>query len=77
MNKNIGELVKQARNKNRITQQKLAENTGISRSYLSDIEANRYNPSTEKLIILAKELDIDLNLLKNDGNTSAKKKGGD
>lgn len=68
--KNANELIKKARENKGITQQKLADDIGISRSYLADIEAGRYMPSSEKLISLAEYLNIDLNLLKNDGNTS-------
>lgn len=68
--KNIDKLIRKARESKGITQQQLASDIGISRSYLADIEAGRYTPSSEKLISLAEYLDIDLNLLKNDGNTS-------
>jgi len=67
--KTLGEAIKNAREKKSLTQQELSEKVKISRNYISDIECGRYIPSTEKLIILAKTLDIDLNLLKNDGNT--------
>lgn len=68
--KNIDKLIRKARESKGITQQQLASDIGISRSYVADIEAGRYIPSSEKLISLAEYLDIDLNLLKNDGNTS-------
>jgi len=67
--KTLGEAVKTAREKKLLTQQELAQKTKISRNYISDIECGRYIPGTEKLILLAETLDIDLNLLKNDGNT--------
>jgi transcriptional regulator with XRE-family HTH domain len=70
----LGVMVKSARENKGLTQQQLAENTRISRSYLADIESGRYNPSSEKLIILAKNLNLDLNLLKNDGNTDRQNK---
>ncbi|KEH89575.1 hypothetical protein Z967_08345 [Clostridium novyi A str. 4540] len=67
----LGEIVKNARNARNITQKELSKETSISRNYISDIECGRYIPSVNKLIILAKVLKIDLNLLlTNDGNTS-------
>ncbi|WP_321834769.1 helix-turn-helix domain-containing protein [Clostridium butyricum] len=65
----LGKVVKVARKRKSLTQQGLAEKINISRNYISDIECGRYIPSVEKLILLADTLDIDLNILKNDGNT--------
>lgn len=66
----IGDKIKECRNKHNLTQEKLAEMVGITRNYLSDLENNRYLPSTKTLIKLANALDMDLNFLaKNDGNT--------
>lgn len=62
--KKIGNEIKVARERNNLTQQQLSKKTNISRNYLSDIECGRYIPSTEKLLVLARILDIDLNLLK-------------
>ena len=65
----LGKVVKMARKRKSLTQQGLAEKINISRNYISDIECGRYIPSVEKLILLADTLGIDLNILKNDGNT--------
>jgi len=54
----IGERIKRFRKQKGLTQTKLAENAGISRSYLADMEANRYNPSLKTLIEVAKALGI-------------------
>ncbi|WP_346879334.1 MULTISPECIES: helix-turn-helix transcriptional regulator [unclassified Clostridium] len=62
--KKIGNEIKVARERNNLTQQQLSKKINISRNYLSDIECGRYIPSTEKLLVLARILDIDLNLLK-------------
>lgn len=62
--KKIGNEIKVAREKNNLTQQQLSKKTNISRNYLSDIECGRYIPSTEKLLVLARILNFDLNLLK-------------
>ncbi|MGU8816845.1 helix-turn-helix domain-containing protein [Clostridium perfringens] len=48
------------RKKRKLTQKALAEMTGISRSYLSDIEHNRYNPSFDTIEALATSLKLDL-----------------
>ncbi len=62
--KKIGNEIKVARERNNLTQQQVSKKINISRNYLSDIECGRYIPSTEKLLVLARILDIDLNLLK-------------
>lgn len=67
--KEIGKEIKKAREKSGQTQQELSTKVEISRNYLSDIECGRYLPSVPKLISLSKELMIDLNIFKNDGNT--------
>lgn len=65
----IGNEIKRARKEKGLTQYDLSQKVSISRNYISDIECGRYIPSVELLISLSKELKIDLNLLKNDGNT--------
>ena len=53
----------------KITQQDLAKATGLSRSYLSDIERNKYNPSLDTTIALSNALGVTLNELDNIINT--------
>lgn len=65
----IGKTIKQARESKKITQQDLSRQAGISRNYISDIECGRYIPSVETLLSISSILKIDLNSLKNDGNT--------
>lgn len=65
----IGNEIKRARKEKGLTQYDLSQKVSISRNYISDIECGRYIPSVELLISLSKELKIDLNLFKNDGNT--------
>lgn len=65
----IGRVIKKSREKEKLTQQDLSDKTGISRNYISDIECGRYTPSVDTLLSIASILKIDLNLLKNDGNT--------
>lgn len=72
MNMKLGEVIKEARHRANYTQQQVSDKTNISRNYISDIECGRYIPSVNKLIILSNVLDLDLNLIKNDGNTNSK-----
>lgn len=65
----IGKEVKKAREERGLTQQELSSKVEMSRNYLSDIECGRYLPSVPKLLSLSNELNIDLNIFKNDGNT--------
>ncbi len=59
----FNDLIRQKRIEKKLTQQEVADNIGISRNYLSDIENGRYNPSFKNAIKLATFLEIDLNLL--------------
>ena len=57
----IGESIQNARKDKKLTQEEVANALKISRNYLSDIENGRYAPSSEKLLLLAKHLDMDVN----------------
>ncbi|MER2057829.1 MAG: helix-turn-helix transcriptional regulator [Niallia sp.] len=59
----IGDNVKKIRREKKLTQEELALQMGISRSYLSDIENNRKNPSSKTLEILAEKLGISMSYL--------------
>jgi transcriptional regulator with XRE-family HTH domain len=59
----IGETIRQARKKNKLTQNFVANKAKISRNYLSDLENGRYAPSSETLLFLSKILKIDINAL--------------
>jgi transcriptional regulator with XRE-family HTH domain len=67
--KMLGITIKNAREQKSFTQLELSKKVNISRNYISDIECGRYIPSVEKLLLLSTVLNIDLNILKNDGNT--------
>ena len=45
----LGENIKLYRKKQKLTQVQLADKANISRSYLADVENNRYNPSVDTL----------------------------
>lgn len=70
--KELGAIIRQARQKQKQTQSSLAEQCSISRTYLADIESGRYSPSAEVLINLFNTLGLDLNLTKNVVNTDKK-----
>lgn len=66
----IGKIISLKRNELNLTQVQLAEKSGLSRSFIADIESGRYLPSVSSLVSIVSILKIDLNfLLKNDGNT--------
>lgn len=56
----IGERIKNLRKERSLTQVELAKKSNISRSYLTDIENNRYNPSVETLKAIANSLEVTL-----------------
>lgn len=59
----IGDNIKKARKDKKRTQHQLAEDLHISRSYLGDIENDRYNPSSKTLEVLAQGLDVTVHFL--------------
>lgn len=62
----IGEKIKIYRNIAKLTQEQLAKKTNLSRSYIADIERDRYNPSFETLKNIAKALNVPLSKLSDD-----------
>lgn len=55
---NIGEFIKKRRKENKLTLRELGEITGLSHSYLSQIESGTRNASPEVLEKISKALDI-------------------
>lgn len=62
----VGRRIKQFRKQKGLTQVKLAEKAGISRSYLADVESDRYNPSLTTLMNLAQALNVTASCFLND-----------
>lgn len=56
----IGTNIKKIRKNKGFTQKELATKSKISRSYLADIEKDRYNPSLEVLRSICTALDVSL-----------------
>lgn len=54
----IGEKIKDLRKLNNLTQVELAKKSNISRSYLADIEKDRYTASLETLKSIAQSLNV-------------------
>ncbi len=54
----IGNTLKQFRKTAKLTQEELARKANLSRSYVADIERDRYNPSVETLKVIAGALHI-------------------
>ncbi|PNQ81927.1 helix-turn-helix domain-containing protein [Paenibacillus sp. F4] len=65
----IGEILKRERKKKKITQLELSQKANMSRSYIADIERDRYNPSVETLTSLARALEINPSVFFNDPKT--------
>lgn len=59
----IGNNIKKLRNQKGLTQKELAEKCNLSRSYLADLERDRYNPSLESLKLIANSLGVSLSFL--------------
>ena len=52
----LGDNIRAIRKERKLTQEELAKNMGISRTYLSDIENSRKNPSSKTLESLSEKL---------------------
>lgn len=57
----IGNKIKNLRKLNKMTQMELAAKANISRSYLADIERDRYNASLDTLKSIASALNVNIN----------------
>ena len=59
----VGQVIRENRKERKLTLKELSQKTGISLSFLSDIERGRRKPSTENAIKIANSLSIDVSLL--------------
>ncbi|AGC90901.1 MULTISPECIES: helix-turn-helix domain-containing protein [Bacillati] len=62
----FGDNLKRIRKDMRLTQQDMANEMGISQSYLSDMENSRKSPSVNTALLTAKRLNLSVNELVND-----------
>lgn len=68
---NLSALIRKAREKAGMTQVTLAKQTGLSRTYICDVENGRYKPSGKAIEKIAEATGSTLIFLQdNDGNTS-------
>lgn len=63
----IGQTIKEYRKRRGLTQKELAREINLSRSYLGDIEGDRYNPSVKTLRAIADVLQIPANKMFGEG----------
>ncbi|WP_406242127.1 helix-turn-helix domain-containing protein [Tissierella carlieri] len=68
----IGENIKKYRKEKGLTQKELAEISNLSRSYLADLERDRYNPSLDSLKLIADSLEVDVSILLGENNSTIK-----
>jgi len=69
-----GQRIKALRTERKITQEKLAQQAGISVGFLSDLENDKTNVGADKLLDIAESLDVSLDyLMKGAGATQAPK----
>ncbi|WP_143316888.1 helix-turn-helix transcriptional regulator [Clostridium sp. HBUAS56017] len=64
----IGEKIKSLRKLNKLTLRELNSKTGLSISFISDIENKRRNPSIDNLKLLASALNVSVSQLLDDSN---------
>ncbi len=58
----IGEMIKSAREKKQLSQQELADNMGISRSTVSKIEDGKWNYGIDTLVSFGVYLDFEITI---------------
>lgn len=61
--KRFGDRLKELRDKNKLTQEDLADMVGVDRSYMGFVERGQKNPTLEKLTLIAKAFKISLSEL--------------
>jgi len=61
LKRNIASNLRQYRAKNRISQEKLSDLTGVSQQFICNIETEKVNPSVETLLKIAEALGVTLN----------------
>lgn len=58
--KKFGDRLKELRDKNKLTQEELADKVGVDRSYMGFLERGEKNPTLKNLIKIAKAFNITL-----------------
>ena len=60
---NVGKNIRNMRNKNKMTQDELAEKLFVSRQTVSNYETGKSNPDIDMLVKIAEVLNTDVNIL--------------
>ena len=58
LNRDLGIALKRVRNKKGIKQVELADTVGVNRSYISELEAGKRNPTVETLVLICTALEV-------------------
>ena len=59
----FGQAVKELRNERELSQEKLAECSGLHRTYIAGVESGNRNPSLQSIAAIAKGLDMTISAL--------------
>lgn len=66
----LGERIREERNKRQLTQENLAEKLDVSASYVGQIERGERNPTLNTLILIANSFDVTVDYLLRDSLTA-------
>lgn len=58
LNQAFGKIIKQLRQEQGLSQQELADYSEVDRSYISDLERGRYNPTIQTIFKLSEILKV-------------------
>ena len=63
----VGQIIHEARKRENVTQQKLAEQAGVTKSYISRIERGQVEPSAGLFLRLISALGLSFEIIKSSG----------
>lgn len=63
LNKHVGEKIRVARNRKKITQEKLSEIAGLSQNFISQLESGRKTPSLFTILKISRALSVSFSRL--------------
>lgn len=66
LNRHVGERIRVARNRRKITQEKLSEIAGLSQNFISQLESGRKTPSLFTILKISRALSVTLSRLLSD-----------
>lgn len=59
----LGQKIKNRREEMKMTQTELARKTKTSQPYISQLESDSFNPSTQMIVSIARSLDVSIDYL--------------